>query len=102
MWKQQRKRMARNKVQQFFSWLKAIVSLVFVMSLTWILGLVGDLRPDLTPVVYIHNIAVAFQGFFIFLVLVVLVSSVRKNIKSWFKTKVKKWRENLNFTKVVS
>ncbi len=90
MWKQQKKRKINAESNQALKWLKAVVSLTVVMGLTWIIGVLVVERKELLPLTYINTIIVAFQGFFMFLVLVVFTKSVRDDIS---KVTVSKWQK---------
>ncbi len=90
MWKQQKKRKINSESNQALKWLKAVVSLTVVMGLTWIIGVLVVEREELLPLAYIYTIMVAFQGFFMFLVLVVFTKSVRDDIS---KVTVSKWQK---------
>ena len=85
-------------------WLKTLTSLVVVMGLTWIFGVLIVEVEELVHLAYIYTIMVAFQGLFIFLILVVYpkevrdtyVKLLRKNLKKIFTEKdtkeVSSWR----------
>ncbi len=88
MWKQANKRLPKNEDHHFFNWLKSVLSLAVIMGSTWIVGVVIVAREELAPLAYIYTIAVAFQGFLMFLVLVVFVKPVRDDIKTWFEVKL--------------
>ncbi len=88
MWKQANKRLTKNEDHHFFNWLKSVISLAVIMGLTWIVGVVIIAREELAPLAYIYTIAVAFQGFLMFLVLIVFVKPVRDDIKTWFEEKL--------------
>ena len=76
--RQQQKRKVSNKpVQTVIGWLKSTVPLVIILGLTWIVGVLVMNVPEMLFLAYIYNIVVAFQGIFIFLVLVVMSKSVR-------------------------
>jgi hypothetical protein len=55
--------------------MKASISLVIVMGITWIMGVLV-FTDDLLPVAYIFTIFVAFQGLIIFIVLVIFSKQV--------------------------
>ena len=90
MWKQQRKRDVRTESNKILKWLKAVISLTVVMGLTWIIGVLIVEREELLPLAYIYTIMVAFQGFFIFLVLVVFTKPVRDEVSKWTASKWQK------------
>ncbi len=75
----------KTKVQMVRSWLRSAVSLVVIMSLTWIIGIMVLNVEALLPLVYIYTIMVALQGFFIFLMFVLFSKSVRDAYKKWWK-----------------
>ena len=76
-------------------WLKTLASLVVVMGITWIFGVLIVEVEELVPLAYIYTIMVAFQGLFIFLILVAYpkevrdayVKLLRKNLKKVFTEK---------------
>ena len=76
-------------------WLKAAVSLVIIMGLTWIVGVLIVEVDELVPLAYIYTIMVAFQGLFIFLIFVVLSKQVREAY-------TKCWREKVNKSDILS
>ncbi len=69
-------------------WLKSIIPLVVVLGLTWILGLLIVEVDVLVPIAYIYTIMVAFQGLFIFVVLVLFSKAERDDYLRWWTTKV--------------
>ena len=88
MWHHQKKNTDKSKVDQYRSWLRAAISLVVIMSLTWILGVLIVKVEELVPLAYIYTIAVAFQGLFIFLVFIVFSKAVRDAYRKWRKEKI--------------
>ncbi len=92
MWKQQRKRDVKTESNKILKWLKAVISLTVVMGLTWIIGVLIVEREELLPLAYIYTIMVAFQGFFIFLVLVVFTKPVRDEVSKWTVSRWQKMR----------
>ena len=90
MWNQQKKRIFKKESYKVLGWPKAVASLMVVMGFTWIIGLLIVRIEELAPLAYIYTIAVAFQGFFMFLVLVVFTKKVRDDIKNWFLVKSQK------------
>ncbi len=90
MWKQQRKRGIKTESNKILKWLKAVISLTVVMGLTWIIGVLVVEREELLALAYIYTIMVAFQGFFIFLVLVVFTKPVRDEVRKWT---ISKWQK---------
>ena len=88
MWHHQKKNTDKSKVDQYRSWLRAAISLVVIMSLTWILGVLIVEVEEFVPLAYIYTIAVAFQGLFIFLVFIVFSKVVRDAYWKWWKDKV--------------
>ncbi len=87
MWHHQLKQTQKTKVQMVRSWLRSAVSLVVIMSFTWIIGIMVLNVEALLPLVYIYTIMVALQGFFIFLMFVVFSKSVRNAYKKWWNLK---------------
>jgi hypothetical protein len=67
--------------------MKASISLVIVMGITWIMGVLV-FTDDLLPVAYIFTIFVAFQGLIIFIVLVIFSKQVRQTYTKWWKVSV--------------
>ncbi len=103
MWKQQRKRDVRTESNKILKWLKAVISLTVVMGLTWIIGVLIVEREELLPLAYIYTIMVAFQGFFIFLVLVVFTKPVRDEVSKWTASKWQKIiKRNSEVSKMLS
>ena len=88
MWHHQKKNTDKSKVDQYRSWLRAAISLVVIMSLTWIFGILIVKVEELVPLAYIYTIAVAFQGLFIFLVFIVFSKAVRDAYRKWWKEKI--------------
>jgi hypothetical protein len=66
-----------------------------VMGLTWIFGVLIVEVEELIPLAYIYTILVAFQGVFIFLILVVFSKQVRDAY-------VKLWRAKVNESDLLS
>ena len=95
MWRQQKKRNIQLKSNDFCGWLKAVITLMVVMGLTWIIGLAVVEIKELLPLAYIFTIVAAFQGVFIFLVLVIFTKGVRDEIINGITTIFdKKYRSN--------
>lgn len=92
MWNQKAKRAVQKDSQHTLSWLKAVGSLVVVMGFTWITGLLIIEEEKLAPLAFMYIIAVAFQGFFIFLILVVFTKAVRNDVKEVILAKSEKMR----------
>ena len=82
------KRAENKKVQNVLRWFKSTIPLVVVMGLTWIIGLLVVDVEELAPLAYIYSIMVAFQGLFIFIVLVALSKAVRNDYIKWWKSKI--------------
>ena len=80
MWRQQKKRNTKQKSSDVGGWLKAVITLMVVMGITWIIGLAVVEIEELLPLAYIFTIVAAFQGVSIFLVLVIFTKSVRDEI----------------------
>ena len=66
--------------------MKASISLTVVMGITWIIGVLVIEVEELFPLAYIFTIFVAFQGLFIFFVL--LQKPVRESYAKWWKATV--------------
>ena len=80
MWKQQKKRAIKKESHKILGWLKAVISLMIVLGLTWVIGLFVVEIEELTFLAYLYAIATVFQGFFLFLVLVVFTKAVRDEV----------------------
>ncbi len=90
MWHHQLKQTQKTKVQMVKGWLRSAVSLVVIMTLTWIIGIMILNVEVLLPLVYInYTIIVALQGCFIFLMFVVFSKSVRDAYKKWWNLTVR-------------
>lgn len=76
------------------NWLLALVSLLTVMGFTWVVGLLVVLVRELVTLAYIFTLSMAFQGLWIFLVLVVAQKQVREEI---WNTCVSNCGENFYF-----
>jgi len=87
-WLQHRRKVTTKPVQTVVGWLKSTISLVILLGLTWITGLLVLNVPELLFLAYIYNIMVAFQGVFIFLVLVVMSQSVRDFLIKFIQLKI--------------
>ena len=88
-WKRHnRKRVMEKNNKAVLGWLKSIIPLVVVLGLTWILGLLIVEVDVLVPIAYIYTIMVAFQGLFIFVVLVLFSKAERDDYLRWWTTKV--------------
>ena len=84
-----RHQMKDNKsIQNVRTWLKAAVSLIVIMGLTWIPGLFVVGNEGVLPLAYISTILVASQGIFIFLIFVLFSKNVRDTYLKWWKVKV--------------
>ena len=83
IWRQKKKRSNKQTSSDVGGWLKAIVTLMVVMGITWIIGLAVVEREELLPLAYIFTIVAAFQGVSIFAVLVLLTKSVRDELIKW-------------------
>ena len=90
MWRQQKKRNIQQKSSAVGGWLKAVITLMFVMGITWIIGLAVVEIEELLPLAYIFTIVVAFQGVVIYLALVLLTKSVRDELVKWTIKKCEK------------
>ena len=82
------KRADDRKPKKVMSWFKSTIPLVVVMGLTWIIGLL--VIDELAHVAYIFSIMFAFQGVFIFTVLVVLSKAVRDDYRNWWRSRINK------------
>ena len=98
LWQHKKKRVGKLSTKDKRNWLKISVSLVVVMGVTWIFGVLIVEVEALLPLAYIYTILVAFQGFWIFLVLVVLPKQVRNEYHKWLKAKVKESDRLSKFT----
>jgi hypothetical protein len=84
------KKKAKGGVGHIKHWLKALVSLVVIMGLTWLFGVLIVELEELAFLAYIYSFMVAFQGVWIFLLFVILDQQVREGYSKWWKLKVKK------------
>ena len=91
-WQQRMKKVHEKRLKEFLNWLLSAISLVVIMGLTWIVGLFIVDMDKLLPLAYIFTIMVAFQGFFIFLVLVVFSKAVRKAYIKFWNDKIRKFK----------
>lgn len=73
MWQHTKKQKGKMDAKQVRHWLKALVSLVVVMGVTWIFGVVAVE----VVLAYIYSFLVAFQGVWILLLFVVFDEKVR-------------------------
>ena len=80
MWRQQKKRNNKQMSSDVCGWLKAVITLMVVMGITWIMGLAVVEIEELLSLAYIFTTVAAFQGVIIFLVLVMFTKSVRDEI----------------------
>ena len=88
-WQQHRKRVEIENRKIVLGWFKSIIPLVVVLGVTWIIGLLVVEIDVLAPLAYIYTIMVAFQGLFIFLVLVVFSKAVRNDYVKWITSKIR-------------
>ena len=68
--------------------MKAAVSLVMIMGLTWIFGVLILETEALLPLAYIYTIMVAFQGLWIFFIFVAFSPQVKEAYAKWWRAKV--------------
>ena len=90
MWRQQKKRNIQTKSSDVKGWLKAVITLMVVMGITWIIGLAVVEIEELLPLAYIFTIVAAFQGVSIYVTLVLLTKSVRDELIKWTVKKYEK------------
>ena len=90
MWRQQKKRNIKQKSSDVGGWLKAVITLMVVMGITWIVGLAVVEIKELLPLAYIFTFVAAFQGVSIYMVLVLLTKSVRDELIKWVVMKYEK------------
>ena len=83
MWRQQKKRNIKQKSSDVGGWLKAVITLMVVMGITWIVGLAVVEIKELLPLAYIFTFVAASQGVSIYMVLVLLTKSVRDELIKW-------------------
>lgn len=86
MWKHQMRNREKSKVDNVCRWMKSAISLVVVMSLTWIFGILIIVVDQLAAVAYIYTIMVSFQGLFIFIIFILMSQAVRDTYKKCWKT----------------
>ena len=92
MWRHKKKHTMKMEAKHVRSWLKAIVSLVVVMGLTWIIGVLIVARKELVPLAYIYTTMVAFQGVWIFVIFVVVNKKVREDFSKRWRSQIKESR----------
>ena len=90
MWRQQKKRNIKQKSSYIGGWLKAVITLMVVMGITWIIGLAVVEIEELLPLAYIFTFVAAFQGVSMYMVLVWLTKSVRDELIKWIVNKYEK------------
>jgi len=61
-----------------------------IMGITWIIGLTVVVIEQLLPLAYIFTTVAAFQGVFVFVVLVLLTKSTRDELIIWTSIKIDK------------
>lgn len=96
IWTHQRAKSQTKNNNNACAWIKMTLSLTIIMGLNWILGLLLVLRTELTFMVYIFTILVAFQGLFIFIIFIIFSESVQNGIRKWWKNRAKKSKELRN------
>ena len=89
LWQHKKKQVRKMNRKHVKNWLKALVSLVVIMGLTWIFGVLIVEVKALLPLAYIYTILVAFQGLWIFIIFAVFPSQVREGYLKLWKTKIK-------------
>ena len=89
MWQHKKKQVGEMNRKYVKNWLKALVSLVVVMGLTWIFGVLIVEVEALLPLAYIYTILVAFQGLWIFLIFVAFSKKVREEFLKLLRDKTK-------------
>lgn len=90
MWKLSRRRYRlTGNVKHAKTWLKAVLSLVVVMGLTWIFGILIVEAEEMAFLAYIYTFLVAFQGVWIFLLFVIFDRQVREDYAKLWGKKVK-------------
>jgi len=88
MWRHQKKLTENKKNTNFIGWFRAIASLTVIMGITWIISLILLETEGLLVLVYIFNIMVAFQGFFIFVLFIVFSKTVKDSFRKWWQIQV--------------
>jgi len=88
MWRHQMKNTDKTRTKQLKNWFRSALSVLMVMSLTWIIGLLIVEVEEIVPLAYIYTFMVAFQGLFIFVVFVPLSSVVRESYAKWWRHRV--------------
>ena len=102
MWRQKKKRNIQQKSSDVGGWLKAVITLMVVMGITWIIGLAVVEREELLTLAYIFTIVAAFQGVFIYLALVLLTKSVRDELIEWMiKNSEKVMKPNFSMVRII-
>ena len=90
MWRQQKKRNIKQNSSDVGGWLKAVITLMAVMGITWIIGLAVVEIEQLLPLAYLFTIVAAFQGVSMYMMLVWLTKSVRDELIKWIVNKYEK------------
>jgi len=85
---QQKSKVAQTRIKLISSWTKGVISLSVIMGLTWIVGLLVVEEVKLTFLIYIFTLLVAFQGLAIFVIFILLSTSVQAEMKKFWKSKV--------------
>ena len=88
MWRHKKRQYGEMKAKDVKKWLKAVMSLVVVMGVTWIVGVLIVEVEKLLPLAYIYTIMVAFQGVWIFLLFVVFEMKVSQAYSKVWNTKI--------------
>jgi len=90
MWHHQMRQTQKSKQQRIRKWFRSALSLLVIMSITWVVGVLIVEVEDVVPLAYIYTIMVAFQGLFIFIIFVLLSKSVREAYMKWWRNSVSK------------
>ena len=95
MWHHQMRQTQKSKLQRIRKWFRSAISLLVIMSITWIAGILIIKVDTLLPLAFVYTIMIAFQGLFIFIIFVVWSKSVREAYIKW-------WRANISRSELLS
>ena len=82
-WKQNMKKDEKKQTINFLNWLRSAVSLLFILGVTNLMGIIVLDEEQLLRLAYIYTVLLAFQGFLIFLILVVFSPMAQDMGKKW-------------------
>jgi len=79
MYRHDKRRLHKSKLQSAKHWLRSCISLVIIMGISWIIGVLA-FHQALLAVSYIFTIFIAFQGLFIFILFVPVSKQVSEHL----------------------